>query len=210
MIKINKENILGLILAGGQSKRMGNINKSLAIINNKSLLEITLSLVKKQLNTVIINSNVRLNIANKYNLPIIKDSLSGFFGPLAGILAAMEYANKKKIKWLLTVPCDAPFFPKDLTKKLLSHAIKKKKDIVIAKSGGRNHPVFGIWSTSLTKSLKTALKKKQIRKMDVWIEEHNFSVVNFVYDKIDPFFNINDQKDLKRANKIYKNVKSIK
>ena len=99
---------------------------------------------------------------------------------------------------------------KKLTKKLLSHAIKRKKDIVIAKSGGRNHPVFGIWSTSLTKSLKTALKKKQIRKMDVWIEEHNFSVVNFVYDKIDPFFNINDQKDLKRANKIYKNVKSIK
>ena len=131
-------------------------------------------------------------------------------GPLAGILTGLNWAKKKKFGWIVTYACDAPFFPKDLTKKLLSHAIKRKKDIVIAKSGGRNHPVFGIWSTSLTKSLKTALKKKKIRKMDVWIEEHNFSVVNFVYDKIDPFFNINDQKDLKRANKIYKNVKSIK
>jgi len=209
MIQNNKK-VLGVILAGGLSRRMNGENKFLKMIQGKTLIGIIVSKALMQVNKLIINANIVEKKIQQYNLPIIKDSLSGFFGPLAGILAAMEYANKKKIKWLLTVPCDAPFFPKDLTKKLLSHAIKRKKDIVIAKSGGRNHPVFGIWSTSLTKSLKTALKKKQIRKMDVWIEEHNFSVVNFVYDKIDPFFNINDQKDLKRANKIYKNVKSIK
>ena len=100
------------------------------IIAAETIIEHIILKASQQVTKLIINANIVEKKIQQYNLPIIKDSLSGFFGPLAGILAAMEYANKKKIKWLLTVPCDAPFFPKDLTKKLLSHAIKRKKDII--------------------------------------------------------------------------------
>jgi len=208
MTKINKENILGLILAGGQSKRMGNINKSLAIINNKSLLEITLSLVKKQLNTVIINSNVRLNIANKYNLRIIPDKIPGYLGPLSGILSGMEWAKKNfpECQWVASFPVDSIFFPNNFVE-IMTNKINKKTQIICAKSKGRTHPVFALWSLDLIDDLKKALLDEGVRKIDEWTKRHNLEIVNFEVQKIDPFFNINTFNDLEIAKDYFSKYK---
>ena len=122
---------------------------------------------------------------------------------MAGILTGMEYGKKKNFKWLITFPCDAPFFPIDLVNKLLLKIKKKKYKIVIAKSNNRVHPVFGIWSICLKDSLSEAIKKDNIRKIDLFIKKHDHAIVNFNYKKIDPFFNINNFNDLRKAKKYF-------
>jgi|TARA_B100000745_G_scaffold300449_1_gene254470 molybdopterin-guanine dinucleotide biosynthesis protein A len=207
----NKSNLIGLILAGGLSTRMNKEHKFLKKINKKkTLMEVIIERALKQVPKLIINANINKSNFKKFKLDIVKDSIKGFQGPLAGILSGMEYAQKKNTKWIATFPCDAPFFPDNLVKKLLNTGKKKKKDIVIVKCNSRLHPVFGIWSVKLKNSLKEALVKNQIRKIYKWIEINNFAVVNFNYNKLDPFFNINDKKDLKKANDIFKKIESSK
>ena len=206
----NKEKVLGVILAGGLSRRMKYQNKFLKKIKGRTMISIIISKALKQVDNLIINTNIDEKEIEKFKLPIIKDTLTGYQGPLAGILTAMEYAVKNKFKWVFTFPCDAPFFPDNLVEKILNIAKEKKSNIVIASSRGRVHPVFGIWSIGLKGSLKNSLIKYEIKKMDIWIKKNNFSVVNFSNNQIDPFFNINDSHDLEKANKIYKNVKKNK
>ena len=198
-------NLLGVILAGGLSRRMNKKNKFLKKFDKKTLIEIIIDRATRQVPDIIINANINKSYFRKIKLEVIKDSIGGFKGPLAGILAGMEYGKKKNYKWLITFPCDAPFFPLNLVKKFLEKLKNSKYKIVIAKSNNRTHPVFGIWSISLKDSLIDAIKKDNIRKIDLFIKQHNHAVLNFKYTKIDPFFNINDLSDLKKA-KEYLNV----
>ena len=204
---INKEEVLGLILAGGLSRRMNKENKFLKNIGNKTILNEIVLKSLNQVNQLVINANIEKKEIKEFNIPVIKDTIKGNLGPLAGILSGMEYAEKKKFKWLFTFPCDAPFFPENLVEKLLIQVSKQGSEIVIPKSNGRLHPVFGIWSVSLKKSLENSIKKEKIRKIDLWIQKHNFSYVNFQSTNFDPFFNINDLNDLEKAKKIFKNAK---
>ena len=194
-------NLLGVILAGGLSKRMNKENKFFKTLNKKTLLEIIINKAVSQIPKLVINANINKSNFNKFKLEVIKDSVKGFQGPLAGILAGMEYGYKNNFKWLITLPCDAPFFPTNLIDEFLKKIKKKKYKIVIAKSNNRIHPVFGIWSISLKDSLINAIKKDNIRKIDLFIKKENYAIVNFKYNKIDPFFNINDSNDLKKATK---------
>jgi len=196
-------NLLGVVLAGGLSKRMNKENKFFKKFNQKTLLEIIINKAIKQVPNIIINANINKSNFKKNKLEVIKDSVGGFKGPLAGILTGMEYGKKKNFKWLITFPCDAPFFPIDLVNKLLLKIKKKKYKIVIAKSNNRIHPVFGIWSISLKDSLIDTIKKDNIRKIDLFIKKHDHAIVNFNYKNIDPFFNINDFNDLRKAKKYF-------
>jgi len=200
---IQTNNLLGVVLAGGLSKRMNKENKFFKKFNQKTLLEIIINKAIKQVPNIIINANINKSNFKKNNLEVIKDSIGGFKGPLAGILTGMEYGKKKNFKWLITFPCDAPFFPIDLVNKLLLKIKKKKYKIVIAKSNNRVHPVFGIWSICLKDSLSEAIKKDNIRKIDLFIKKHDHAIVNFNYKKIDPFFNINNFNDLRKAKKYF-------
>ena len=206
----NKKKVLGVILAGGLSRRMKCQNKFLKKIGDQTIISLIISKALNQVDKLIINTHIEKKEVKQFKLPIIKDTLNGYHGPLAGILTGMEYAAKRKFKWLFTFPCDAPFFPDNLVEKILKEAEKKKSNIVIATSKGRMHPVFGIWSITLKNSLKNALIKYQIKKMDIWIEKNNFSVLNFNHNTIDPFFNINNFEDLEKANELYKKNKSRK
>ena len=205
---IQNNNLLGVILAGGLSRRMNKKNKFLKKFDKKTLIEIIIDRATRQLRDIIINANINKSYFRKIKLEVIKDSIGGFKGPLAGILAGMEYGKKKNYKWLITFPCDAPFFPLNLVKKFLEKLKNSKYKIVIAKSNNRTHPVFGIWSISLKDSLIDAIKKDNIRKIDLFIKQHNHAVLNFKYTKIDPFFNINDLSDLKKAKEYLKAYKS--
>ena len=198
-------NLLGVVLAGGLSRRMNKKNKFLKKFDKKTLIEIIIDRATKQVPDIIINANINKSYFRKIKLEVVKDSIGGFKGPLAGILTGMEYGKKKNYKWLITFPCDAPFFPLNLVKKFLEKLKNSKYKIVIAKSNNRMHPVFGMWSISLKDSLIDAIQKDNIRKIDLFIKQHNYAVLNFKYTKIDPFFNINDLSDLKKA-KEYLNV----
>ena len=197
---IDNDEILGIILAGGLSKRMGNINKSLALINNKTLLEITYGLVKKQLKNVVVNSNLNLKKKIKSNLEIIPDSIPGFLGPLSGILSGMQFAKKEypKCKWLVSFPVDSIFFPSDFVEKMINR-INNETQIVCATSNGRAHPVFAFWSLNLIDDLENALVEEGVRKIDEWTKRYNLEFTNFQNKDLDPFFNINTKEDLKFA-----------
>ena len=124
----NKSNLIGLILAGGLSTRMNKEHKFLKKINKKkTLMEVIIERALKQVPKLIINANINKSNFKKFKLDIVKDSIKGFQGPLAGILSGMEYAQKKNTKWIATFPCDAPFFPDNLVKKLLNTGKKKEK-----------------------------------------------------------------------------------
>ena len=200
MTMVNKENILGVILAGGQSRRMGNKNKLLATINNKSLLEITSNLVKNQLNRVIINSNIQVYSNNKLNFEIVPDEIDGYLGPLSGIFSAMKWSKKNfpECQWIASFPVDSIFFPDNFID-VMTSKIKKETQIVCAKSNGRIHPVFALWSIVLVNDLEKALVKDGIRRIDEWTKRYNLEIVNFRFKKLDPFFNINTFDDLEKA-----------
>ena len=178
----------------------GNINKSLALINNKTLLEITYGLVKKQLKNVVVNSNLNLKKKIKSNLEIIPDSIPGFLGPLSGILSGMQFAKKEypKCKWLVSFPVDSIFFPSDFVEKMINR-INNEPQIVCATSNGRAHPVFAIWSLNLIDDLENALVEEGVRKIDEWTKRYNLEFTNFQNKDLDPFFNINTKEDLKFA-----------
>ena len=141
-----KDDICAVILTGGRSSRMGGGVKSLKKFNNKSIFDRIFENLKNQINRIIINSNDSENLFNSYNVEIIKDSLKGFLGPLAGIHTALEWlsVNAPHINWLITVPGDTPFIPKNLVKKLLDKIKNSNHKIVLAQSNGKTHPIIGI------------------------------------------------------------------
>ena len=200
---MSEHNILGAILAGGQSKRMGQ-DKLFLELNNKKLIEYTIDKVKKYLGQVIIITNQSNEFFNKNNLITVKDCIDGQLGPLVGILTAMKWAreNLPNCTWIATFPCDTPFFPEDVILKFIEESKKKKSLILCASSHGRRHNIFGLWSLDLYEKLYNDLVKNKIRKVQDWTKANNIKNLEFTFKDYDPFFNINTLEDLEFAKKI--------
>ena len=200
-----KSKILGVVLAGGLSRRMEGGNKFLKKIDNTPIIDLVIKKVTNQVDELIINANENKNsYLEKFNLPIVPDIIKGFKGPLVGILSGMIWAKKQKrnFNYLATFPCDAPFFPENLVKNLIDETKKNNFDIVVPKYKDQNHPVFGIWSVDLIDSLKKYLLDEDLKKIDTWIFRNKFKILNFKNLKYDPFFNINTVQELSKANSI--------
>ena len=200
---MSEDNILGAILAGGQSKRMGK-DKLFLELNNKKLIEHTIDKVKKYLKKVIIITNQDNEFFFKNNLTTVKDCVEGQLGPLVGILTAMKWAkeNLNKCSWIATFPCDTPFFPESIIKSFVEESEKKESLILCASSHGRKHNIFGLWSLDLYDKLKNDLINKKIRKVQDWTEKNKIKNLEFKFKGYDPFFNINTEEDLAVAKKI--------
>ena len=155
-----------VLLAGGKSSRMNNVDKTLIEINNKTLLSIIINKLNFDKNNIVLNTNRNPKIFAEYKLNITKDSLENFQGPLAGILSGLEWfdSQDKNFEWMVSMPIDTPFFPNNLIEKLYKSVSKNNKLIGVAKSNGRNHPVFSIWHISIKKALIDALNNN-IRKI---------------------------------------------
>ena len=205
MINYN-DDLCAVILTGGKSSRMGGGIKSLKKFNNKSIFDRVFENMQTQVNKVIINSNDSENLFVKYNVEVIKDSLEGFLGPLAGLHATLEWLNKNApyINWLVTVPGDTPFIPINLVKKFLDKVKNSNHKIVLAQSNGKTHPIIGIWHSNLFESLKNSLNSGNRKIMD-WASQHSLEYVEFTNSKYDPFFNINCIEDLINAKEIENN-----
>ena len=206
---MSEHNILGAILAGGQSRRMGK-DKLFLELNNKKLIEHTIDKVKKYLKQIIIITNQNNEFFFKNNLTTVKDCIEGQLGPLIGILTAMKWAkeNLGKCSWIATFPCDTPFFPESIIKSFIEESEKKESLILCASSHGRKHNIFGLWSLDLYDKLKDDLINKKVRKVQDWTEKNKIKNLEFKFKDYDPFFNINTEEDLEFAKKLNKKIKN--
>ena len=206
---MSEHNILGAILAGGQSRRMGK-DKLFLELNNKKLIEHTIEKVKKYLKQVIIVTNQNNEFFIKNNLTVVKDCIEGQLGPLVGILSAMKWAkeNSNKYSWIATFPCDTPFFPESIIKSFIEESEKKESLLLCASTHGRQHNIFGLWSLDLYDKLKNDLVNKKIRKVQDWTEKNKIKKLEFKFKDYDPFFNINTEEDLEFAKKLSKRIKN--
>jgi len=206
---MSEDNILGAILAGGQSKRMGK-DKLFLEFDNKKLIEHTIDKVKKYLKKVIIITNQDNEFFSKNNLTTVKDCVEGQLGPLVGILTAMKWAkeNLSQCSWIATFPCDTPFFPESIIESFIKESEKKESLILCASSHGRKHNIFGLWSLDLYEKLKDDLINKKVRKVQDWTEKNKIKNLEFKFKDYDPFFNINTEEDLEFAKELSKKIKN--
>jgi molybdopterin-guanine dinucleotide biosynthesis protein A len=195
-------NIVGLLLAGGLSRRMGGGDKALRALGGRSLLERVIERLRPQTAALVLNANGDPQRFAGYDLPVVADSIPDFAGPLAGILAGLDWtaAHRPDCPVVASVATDAPFLPEDLVKRLVQGMAAAGAELACAASGGQSHPVIGLWPVSLRDQLRRALIEEGIRKVDVWTARYRLATVPFPeVAGIDPFFNANRPEDLDRA-----------
>jgi len=203
-------NVLGMILAGGLARRMGGGDKSLIELNGKPLLAHVIDRLKSQTDHLILNANGEAARFAEYHLPVVPDPIDGAQGPLAGVLAGLDWAqaNTPQCDWMVSVASDTPFFPEDLIDKMMAAVGASGADMACAASNAREHPVFGLWPVKLAGDLRIALIDENIRKVDVWTGRYKCEVVDFEAETFDPFFNVNRPEDIEQARMIAQRVLS--
>ncbi|MGO1117921.1 molybdenum cofactor guanylyltransferase MobA [Rhodovibrionaceae bacterium A322] len=199
----NRE-ICGVLLAGGLSRRMGGGDKTLQSIDGKPILDRVISRAEPQVHQLVLNVNGDPSRFAHYDLPIAPDSIEGFAGPLAGVLAGMDWAAEHMpgCQWIVTFATDAPFLPLDLVACLRAEQGAQCATLACAKSNGRSHPVFGLWPLSLRADLRKAMVEEDLRKVDLFTARYNLAEVVWPTQPFDPFFNANRPDDLKEAERI--------
>jgi len=193
--------IVGLLLAGGQSRRMGGGDKALRVIGGVSLLQRVIERLQPQVETLVLNANGDPARFAGFGLTVVPDSVPGFAGPLAGVLAGLDWTadHCPNCTHVVSVATDAPFLPRDLVSRLLRDMEKSGAELACAASGGQPHPVIGLWPVRLREDLRRAIVDETVRKVDVWTARHRLAVVPFPDEPIDPFFNANRPEDLTTA-----------
>ncbi len=184
-------NITGIVLAGGQGRRMGGVEKGLQLLHGKPMVAHALSRLAPQVGEIIINANQNAARYAAFGHRVVGDEVSGFAGPLAGLHAGMKAASHPLV---LTVPCDSPFLPADLAARL-SSALKENQ-VAVAKTGDQAHPVFALVRKDVLDNLESFLRGGG-RKIDAWYGALSFVEVGFD-DEADAFRNINTLDELNR------------
>jgi molybdenum cofactor guanylyltransferase len=203
---MTKENTLGLILAGGLARRMGGGDKARIRIGDATILERVLTRLAPQCIRLIINANGDPARFADTGLAVVADSIPNFAGPLAGILAGLDWtaANVPGCEWLASAPGDCPFLPKDLVASLHEARTAAGVPLACARSGEWRHPVAGLWRVSLREDLRHALLHEGLRKIEVWTERQGIALASWADAPVDPFFNVNTPDDSARAEEIAK------
>lgn len=193
--------VVGVLLSGGQARRMGGGDKCLRALGGRTILSRIVAAVAPQVDVLALNANGDPARFDAFGLPVVADTVPGNAGPLAGVLAGMEWATTRypDHPWIATAPTDAPFLPDDLVVRMRRAVSEEGADLACAASDGRTHPVCGLWPVRLRKALREALVGEDIRKVDVWTGRYGLSVVDFATDPVDPFFNTNRPEDLAQA-----------
>lgn len=194
--------VTGVLLAGGQSRRMGGGDKGLLELAGRPMLAHVICRLAPQVGGLVINANGDPGRFGAFGLPVVPDTIGGFVGPLAGVLAGMRWAaaNTPQARWVVTAAGDAPLLPSDLVARLATAAKKRPGAIALAQSHGELHPVIGLWPVALAQDLEEHLRGG-VRKVLDWTEKHGTIPVPFPPTHvcgidIDPFFNANTPQEL--------------
>jgi len=193
----------GVILAGGRARRMGGGDKSLLELGGQSVLAHVIKRLSPQIGALALNANGDPARFAGFSLPVLTDPVPDFAGPLAGILAALTWADGLGAEQVITVAADTPFFPTDFVRHLQSTAARENTPITLAAvadadRGMLRQPTFGLWSVDLRHDLARALDDGT-RKIVAWAGRHGAASATFDAQKFDPFFNINTPDDLAQA-----------
>ncbi|MEN8656991.1 molybdenum cofactor guanylyltransferase MobA [Marivita sp.] len=202
---------LGVILAGGLATRMGGGDKALLSVGGQTLLHRVIHRLQPQVAGIAVNANGDAARFDGFGLPVLPDSINGFPGPLAGVLAGLDWAAEQGAESIVTVAADTPFFPANLVEVLqntaqgLTHPLVlaatprgEEKTKSMSRSGLIRHPTFGLWPVALRDDLRVALEDG-IKKVVIWTEKHDGREAVFPTDQGDPFFNVNTPEDLEAA-----------
>jgi molybdopterin-guanine dinucleotide biosynthesis protein A len=192
---------IGVLLAGGLSRRMGGGIKTFKQLGGRPILEHVIERFKPQCATLVLNVNEKAEGFANTGLPLIPDTLPDHVGPLAGILAALEWvaAHHPDCDTLASVATDSPFLPDNLVLRLEEARQAAKTPLACAQSGQKRHPPFGLWPVALRHALRAALVSEHLRKMDVFMTRHGCATAVWNTDPFDPFFNVNHPEDLIEA-----------
>jgi molybdopterin-guanine dinucleotide biosynthesis protein A len=195
---------LGLILAGGLARRMGGGDKARLAIGGVTILDRVLARLRPQCSALLINANGDPARFADTGLPVVADSVPDFAGPLAGVLAGLDWAaaNRPDLAWVASVPGDCPFLPADLIARLHAARAKDDKPLACARSGEWRHPVAGLWPVALRDDLRNALVEEGMRKIEVWTARHGVAIAEWPAEPVDPFFNVNTPDDAAAAERM--------
>jgi len=194
----------GVILAGGLARRMGGGDKPMRIIAGKTILDRVIARLAPQCDGLVLNANGDPDRFASLGLPVVPDGVADFPGPLAGILAGLDWmaTNRPDQNWMLSAPGDCPFLPRDLVTRLDQARAAKNAELAVASSGDQTHPVIGLWSVRLRDELRLALVNEGIRKIDRWTARYSLATVNWPIVPLDPFFNANTIEDIAEADRL--------
>ncbi|PDT87249.1 molybdenum cofactor guanylyltransferase MobA [Bradyrhizobium sp. Y36] len=195
---------LGVLLAGGLARRMGGGDKPMRTIGGRTILERVIARLTPQCSGLILNANGDPARFAPFGLQVVADDVPNFPGPLAGILAALDWtaANRPEIEWVLSAAGDCPFLPRDLVARLHNARSRDNAQLAVAASGEQTHPVIGLWQVALRDELRHALVVEDIRKIDRWTARYPLATVTWPTAPLDPFFNANTVEDIAEAERL--------
>ena len=190
--------ILGTVLAGGKSVRLG-MDKSQVKLADKLLIDYILSEIIEEFKEILIVANKSIDFQKSNKISVIEDFKKDL-GPLGGVFTAMKWIkdNNKDYQWVSTFPTDSPFFKNKILKDFFNEIHPGESKLFFIKSNNTRHNIFGLWSLELMNKLEKDLNKGE-RKVEVWANSVGVKVINMDFEKDDPFFNINTKEDLEKA-----------
>ena len=196
--------IPGVLLAGGLARRMGGGDKPMRTIGGRTILERVIARLAPQCDGLILNANGDPARFAAFGLPVIADRVADFPGPLAGILAALDWmaVARPMVKHVLSAAADCPFLPRDLVARLEAARAGEGAELAVAASNGQTHPVIGLWSVNLRAELRHALVNQDVRKIDRWTARYKLATVTWPVTPLDPFFNANTVEDIAEAERL--------
>jgi molybdopterin-guanine dinucleotide biosynthesis protein A len=194
----------GVVLAGGLARRMGDGDKPLREIGGHSILARVIARLEPQCECLLLSANGDPLRFASFGLPIIADGMKQHPGPLAGILAALDWAAARRpnAQWILSAPGDCPFLPRDLVVQLHQAVSAQGAELAVAASQGRSHPVIGLWQVASRDALREALLVQGLHKVQGWTGRYRVATVAWPADPVDPFFNVNTVEDLAEAERL--------
>lgn len=195
---------LGLILAGGLARRMGGGDKPMTRVGGATILSRAIDRMRPQCAGLILNANGDPARFADTGLPVIADDVPDFAGPLAGILAGLDWAatHVPDVTDVASVPGDCPFLPRDLVTRLHQVRAAASLPLACARSGEWRHPVVGLWPVALRADLRAALTGEGLRKIELWTARHGVALAEWPDAPVDPFFNVNAPEDVAAAERL--------
>jgi molybdenum cofactor guanylyltransferase len=196
--------VSGVVLAGGLARRIGGGDKPLCKIGGHTILSRVIARLEPQCERLFLSANGDPMRFASFGLPVIADGVKQHPGPLAGILAGLDWAaaHRPNTQWILSVPGDCPFLPRDLVVRLHQAVSAEDAELAVAASHGRSHPVIGLWKVALRDALREALVVEGLRKVQGWTARHRVATVAWPDEPLDPFFNVNNVEDLAEAERL--------